>query len=108
MGKDIQKSYKHGQSQLSTLSFKSHVRSYLSPQTSSSIELATISVHSNRDKQKNSSVLCYKIFTHNFVSITNNANKNACETTRKINQIIPTTSTPNHHAQRIATTSANI
>ena len=54
------------------------------------------------------SVLCFKIFTHNFVRITNNANKNACETARKINQIIPTNSTPNHHAQRFYSTSANM
>ena len=44
--------------------------------------------------------------THNYLSITNNDCIHSCEKIK--NDRIPTTSTPNHHAQRIAATSANL
>ena len=40
--------------------------------------------------------------------ITKNDDIQSCETARKKNYIIPTTSTPNNHTQRIATTSSSI
>ena len=51
MGKDIGKIYKHGQYQLSNVSFKAPVRAYSASQTSSSIKLTTTSVPSVRDKK---------------------------------------------------------
>ena len=57
MGKDIGLIYKHIQSQLSTLSLKALVSSYLEPQTSSAIELKTTSVPSATEKNQNNSDL---------------------------------------------------
>ena len=57
MGKDIGQIYKYSQSQLSNLSLKAPVSSYLDPQTSSAIKLTTTSVPSVRDKNQNNYVL---------------------------------------------------
>ena len=108
MGKDIRRIYKHSQSQLSTPSFKAPVRSSSASQTSSAIELTTTYVPSVRDKNQNNSVLCSQNNIQNDVRITNNDNIQSCETERKQNCKIPTASTPNHHAQRIANTFASI
>ena len=108
MGKDIGRIYKHSQSQLSILSFKEPVSSSSAPQTSSSIKLTTTYVPSVRDKKQNNSIFCSKNSIHNDVSITNNDNMQSCETARKQHYSIPNTSTPNHHAQRIANTSASV
>ena len=51
MEKDIGNIYKHGQSQLSTLSLKTPVSSSSEPQTSSAIELTTTSVPSVTEKK---------------------------------------------------------
>ena len=67
-----------------------------------------MSVPSIRDKKKKNCVLCSETSVHNDVSITNNYDIQSCEKARKQNDITPTTSTPNHHAQRIATTSASM
>ena len=108
MGKDIGWIYKHGQSQISNSSFKSPDCSYLASQTSSSIELTTIYVPYVRDKKQNNSVLGSKNSIQNDLSITNNDNIQSCETEGKQNCSIPTTSTPNHRAQRISNTSASM
>ena len=107
MGKDIRKFYKNIQSQLSTPSTKAPVLSSLASQTSSSIELITTSVRSVKDKNQTNSVLCSKNCIQNYLKITNNYNIPSCETQRKQNCSIPTTSTPTHHAQRISDTSVS-
>ena len=60
------------------------------------------------EKKQNNFVLGSKNSINNDVSITNNDNIKSCDTARKQNYSIPTASTPNHHAQRIATTSASM
>ena len=67
-----------------------------------------MSVPSVREKNQNNSVLCSQNIIQDDVSITNNNGIQSCETARKQNYIIPTTSTPNHHAQHIAITSTSI
>ena len=54
------------------------------------------------------SVLCYQNTIQNDVSITNIDDIHSCETARKQKYSIPTTSTPNHHVQRIATITESI
>ena len=54
------------------------------------------------DKKYNS-VLCSQNTIHNDLNITNNNDVQSCETPRKQNHRITTTSTPNQHAQRIGT-----
>ena len=61
-----------------------------------------------RDKNLNNYVLYSQNTIQNDVSITNNDDIQSCEKAGKQSYSIPTTSTPNHHAQRIATTSASI
>ena len=78
----------------------------LASQISSYIELTITTVPSVIDK-KNNFVLCSGNSIQNDLSNTNNDNIQFCETQRK-SKSIPTTSTPNHHAQRIAATSANM
>ena len=60
MGKEIERIYKHGQYQISTLSFKAPVCSSLA------------SVPSVREKKQNNSVLGSKNFIQNDLCITNN------------------------------------
>ena len=57
MGRDIGKFYKYSLSQLSTLSIKVSIRTYLDPQTSSAIEFKKTYVPSVRDKKQNNYVL---------------------------------------------------
>ena len=83
MGKDIQKIYKHSQSQLSNPSIKAPVLSYLASQTSSSIELTITSVPSVTDKKQTNPVLCSEDSIKNYLSITHNDNIQYCETQRK-------------------------
>ena len=82
MGKDIGRIYKHSQSQISTSSFKAPVSLSSYPQTSSSIELTTMSVPFFRDKNQNNSVLCSQNSIHNDISITNNNYIKYCNTER--------------------------
>ena len=107
MEKDIGKFYKHNNSQLSTPPIKTPVILFLAAQISLSIELTIASVHSVRDKKQTNSIFCSKHFIQNGLSIINNDDIQSCETQRKQNFSIPTTSTPNHHAQSIANTSVN-
>ena len=79
MGKDIERIYKHSQSQLSTPSFKALVLLYLASQTSFFILFTTTSVPSVRDRNQNNSVLCSKIFIQNGSIITNNYDIQSCE-----------------------------
>ena len=99
--------YKHGQSQISTLSFKAPVCSYLASQKSSSIKLTTTSVPSEREINQNNSVLGSENSIQNYLSITNNDDIQSCETESKKNCIITTTWNPNNHAQIIAATSVS-
>ena len=108
MGKDIGKIYKYSQSQISTFSLKASDSSSSDLQTSSAIESTTTSVPSIREKNQNNFVLYSRNTIENDASITNNGDIKSCETGRKQNYIIPTTSTPNHHAQRIDTTSSSV
>ena len=108
MGKDIGKFYEHSQSQISTLPIKASFISSLASQTLSSIELTITSVPSVRDKNQTNSVLRSKNFIQNGLSIINKNEIQSCETVRKENYSIPTTSTPNNHAQRIAATSLSL
>ena len=62
MGKDIGQTYKHSQSQLSTLSIKAPVLSYSVSQTSSSIELTITSVPSVIDKKTNQFCFLFQKF----------------------------------------------
>ena len=71
-----------------------------------SIQVTITPVPSGREKNQNNYVLCSKNSIHNDIIITNSDDIQSCETERKQNDIIPITSTPNHHVQRIATTSA--
>ena len=80
MGKDIEQIYKHGQSQLSTLSLKAPVSSSPSSQASSAIRLTTTSIPSVRDKNKNNYVLCSQNTIQNDVSIKNNDDIQSYET----------------------------
>ena len=79
MGKYIGQIYKHSQYQLSTLSLKTPVSSSSKPQTSSAIELTTISVLSETDKHHNNSVLYSQDNIQNDISISNNDNIQSCE-----------------------------
>ena len=106
MGKDIGQMYKHGQYQLSTLSLMASVSSSSYPQTSSAIKLTTTPVPSVTEKNQNNSVLYSQNTIHNDATITNNDNMQSCETAKKHNHSIPHISTPNHHSQHIANTSA--
>ena len=106
MGKYIGQIYKHSQSQLSTSSLKALVHSYLASLTSSSSEITTTSVPSVRDKKQNNSVLGSPNTINNNVSTTNNNKIQSCEIAGNKYYSISTTSTPNHHAQCIAITSA--
>ena len=103
MGKGyIGKFYNYSQSQIPTLSIKTTVLLPLSSQTSSYIELRITSIPYFRDKNQTNSILCSKNSIQNDLSITNNDDIQFCE--KKKNCRIPTTSTQNHHAQRIAVT----
>ena len=55
------------------------------------------------EKKQNNFVLCSQNSIYNDVSISNNNDIQSCETPIKENYSIPTTSTRNHHAQRIDT-----
>ena len=59
------------------------------------------------DKNQNNCVLYSQNTIQNDATITNNDNIQSCETAKK-NYIIPIISTPNHHTQRISTTSSSI
>ena len=100
IGKDIGGIYKHGQSELSTLSIKKPVFQNPASQKSSSIELTITCVSSIIDKEETDSVLCSQNTTQNDLNITNNDKIQSCETPRK-NYSIPTTLTPKHHARYI-------
>ena len=80
MGKDIERIYKHSQSQLSTLSINAPVSSTSETQTFYAIELTTTSITSITDKHQNNSVLCSQNTTHNDATITKNDNIQYCET----------------------------
>ena len=60
------------------------------------------------DKHQKNYVLYSQNTIQNDVSIKNNDNIQSCETARKQNYSIPTTSNHNHHSQRLDTTSASI
>ena len=107
MGKDIGRIYKHSQSQFSTLSIKAPVISYSDPQIFSAIKLATTSVPSITEKHQKKSVLCSQNTTHNDATITNNDDIQSCETQKRYFFNITTISTPNHHQQRIYSTSSS-
>ena len=83
MGKDIERIYKHSQSQISTFSLKAPVSSSSDPQTSSAIELTTTPISSVTDKNQNNSVLYSQNTIHNYATITNNDDIQSCETERK-------------------------
>ena len=106
MGKDIGQIYKYSQYQISTLSLKTPVSSSSEPQTSSDIELTTTSVPYATGKHKNNSILYSQNTIQNDATITKNDDIQSCETAKK-NDSIPTISTPNHHSQRIASTSSS-
>ena len=107
MGKDIVRIHKYSQSKLSKISLKAPVSSSLAPQTSSAIESTITSVPSVRDKNQNNYVLYSQNTIQNDATITNNDDIQSCETAKKQNYSIPTISTPNHHSQRIASTSSS-
>ena len=65
------------------------------------MELKTTSISYVIYKEQTNSVLCSQNTIQNDLNIKNNDDINSCETTRKQNYRIPTTSTPNHHEQRI-------
>ena len=106
VGKYIGQIYKHNPYQISNSSFKAPVCSSSDYQTSSSIKLTTTYVSSVRYKKQNNSVLCSQYSIQNDVSITNNNDMQSYDKAKKQKYSIPTTSTPNHHAQCIANTSA--
>ena len=83
MGKYIVRIYKHSQSQLSTYSLKAPGSSSSDPQTSSAIELTTMSVYFVRDKNQNNSVFSSQNTIQNDASITNNDDINSCKTAIK-------------------------
>ena len=70
MGKDIGQIYKHGQSQISTLSLKAPVTSSSEPQTLSAIELTTTYFPSVTYKNQNNSVFSSQNTIHNDATIT--------------------------------------
>ena len=71
------------------------------------MELTTMSVPSVRDKNKNNYFLYSQNNIQNDSSITNNDDIQSRETAKK-SYSIPTISTPNHHSQRMSTTSSSI
>ena len=102
MGKYIGQIYKHGQSQISTLTLKTPVSSSSEPQTSLAIKLTTTSVASITEKNQNNYVLYSQNTIQNDATITNNDGIQSCETPKKFNILI--ISKPNHHSQRISST----
>ena len=90
------------------MSLKAPVSSSSDPQTSSAIESTTTSDPSATDKHENNSVLYSQNTIQNDATITNNDDIQSCEKPRKQNYSIPTISTPNHHSQRISSTSSSI
>ena len=105
MGKDIGQIYKHSQSQLLTSSIKAPVSLSQESQTSSAIKVTTTSIPSIIYKHQNNYVLCSQNTIQNDETITNNYDIQSCGTTKKQKFNISTISTPNHHSQRIASTS---
>ena len=89
------------------MSLKTPISSSSEPQKYSAIVLTTTSVPSVTDKHQNNSVLYSQNIIQNDATITNNDNIQSCETAKKQNYSIPTISTPNHHSQRIASTSSS-
>ena len=84
MGKDIWQIYKYSQYQLSTLSIKAPLLSYVASQTPSlSFELTITHVLPGIGKQQTNSILCSKNSIRNYLSITNNDDVHSCETQRK-------------------------
>ena len=67
-----------------------------------------MSVPSFTDKNQNNSVLYSKNTIQNDATITKNDDIQSCDIARKQNHIIATILIPNHHSQRIATTSSRI
>ena len=65
-------------------------------------------VPSVTDKNQNNYILYSQNTIHNDATITKNDDVQSCETAKKNDYSIPTISTPNHHTQRIATTSSTI
>ena len=51
--------------------------------------------------------MCYQNTIHNDATITNNDDIQSCETQINQNYSIPDISTPNHHSQRISSTSSS-
>ena len=101
MGKDIGHIYKHSQYQLSTPSIKKRVFHLQLSQTSYYFKFKRTCVSSIIDKEKTDSVLCSQNTIHNDLNITNNDHIQSCETPRRKNYSIPTTSTPKHHEKSI-------
>ena len=83
MGKDIERIYKHSQSQLSTSSIKAPVISSSEPQNVFAIRITTTSVPYMTDKHQNNYVLCSQNTTQNDVTITKNDDIQSCETQKK-------------------------
>ena len=94
--KDIERIYKHSQSQLSTLPLKTPVSPSSEPQTSSVTELTTTDVPSVIEKHQNKYVLYSQNTIQNYVTIINNDNIHSCGILQKQNYSIPTISAPNH------------
>ena len=80
MGKDIGRIYKHSQYQLSTISLNRSVSSSSEHQTSSAIELTTMSLPSVADKHQKNYVLYSQNTIQNDATITKNDNIQSCET----------------------------
>ena len=99
------KIYKHSQYQLSFFSLKKPVSSSSEPQISSAIELTTTYVPSARDKHQNNYVLYSQNTIQNDATIKNNDDIQSCDTQEEQNYSISTISAPNHHSQRIVSTS---
>ena len=59
-------------------------------------------------KKQTNYVWCSQNNIQNDLDITNNDDIHSHETQKKQNDIIPTTSTPNHHAQRICAISVSL
>ena len=106
MGKDIGQIYEHGQSQISTLSLKTPFSSSSDPQTPSAIELTTTSIPSVTNKHQKNSDFYYQNTIQNDATITKNDDIQSCETQFYFFNIT-TISTPNHHSQRISSTSSS-
>ena len=100
--------FKNSQSQLSISSLKAPVSSSSESQTSSAFELTTTSITCATYKHQNKYVFVFPKYHLEWCNHHKQWRHTVLWDTKKQNYNISTISTPNHHSQRIASTSSSI